>query len=456
MSDHHTSEKGAPPSLSSLSVNPTGGPSGSSRPSSMLSMSGTQLVIKIRGRMSSDPGRVNYLVFSPNESRLVCLRRYSSTMRVSNHQAWQAISVFNVPESHRIELYNIHRSVGSISTLSNTPDYRVLSSKHAQAVVFGPETWVEPKQSSGLFGLSSSSKKAAIPPTLSTNIYFLAGSATFYYDRTDHHVPRQYELDTDLGTIDVGSMKSGFVMGNVPIEAPIAVSPDATMFIGRSAEDNSEIYLVKNTFTGSTLHNNVRITGCLPGHMAKVTHLAFMPDGESVVSLAEDGSGRVISCAAAPRAGQTLGRFQFDNRGYPASCMQVSPSGDFVASVWGRQVVRWYPATDQLLAYDLDEVRLVELWPLALSPDCTLLACRTEHGLDVVRVEDGTSAGHINWTQNGGNFATAAAFGASGKTMAVGLMNGRVLMHDLEYVSNAYIDKDAPEDEPPAYSKYDD
>ncbi|KAJ6785190.1 hypothetical protein PWT90_01601 [Aphanocladium album] len=440
------------PSLSRLSLTPAGSytngrASVSSFTPSLSKIAQTSIIIHVKGRVASNQSRISQLHYSPGGSRLVALSRHQTTAPVANNRRWQHLHIFETVNYARI---NVATPFGMFEV-----DPRVLAAEGARAVAFGPETLVDSAKKSsslssvggggGLFGRKD--KNVEKPPVPNVIMLFLLGR-----QHGDHHFS---VLDTDMGQIEIGALKAGSHNHNVPVTEPVAMSPDGSAMIGVSAEDPTEIYVIN---TPRIVHHNttvaLKVPACIPGHLARVTHLDYRgPDGDSIVSAAADGVLRVTTIAGAS-PGQCLYRVRVDTRGYPASLLAVSPDGTLVASVWGRQVVRWYPETDVLLAYDLDEVRVVETWPLAFSADCGLLVCRTENGIDLVRVEDGTSAGHLNWTQNGGNYATAAAMTTDGKQMAVGLLNGRIMIHELLYVESQSIDVDVPEEEPPAYSKY--
>lgn len=445
------------PSMSrlSLSVSGAGGVSGThtnGRPSissfapSLSKIAHTSIIIEVKGRVASNHSRVSQLYFSPGGSRLVALTRHQATVPAANHRRWQHLHVIDTLTQMPMKLW----APGLFDA-----DYRVLAEDGACAIGFGPETLEENPAAkktsvtaSSLFSRKDKAVAAELPPVRRVMMAFLAGR--------QHGEHQYFNLDTNMVQMELGSLKTGSNNHNVPISEPIAMSPDGSTIIGRSAEDATEIYLIRAPPAIS--HSQaaaLKVPACIPGHLAKITHLQYRPDGSSIVSVSADGVHRVTNVSGAS-PGQCLYRVRIDTKGYAARLVAVSPDGQLVASVWGRQVVRWYPETDVLMVYDLDEVRLVETWPLAFSADCSLLVCRTENGVDIVRVEDGTSAGHLNWTQNGGNFATAGAMSTDGKQLALGLLNGRVMLHELHYVEESSIDKDVPEEEPPAYSKYDD
>lgn len=415
---------------SNIKLPPADGKSSSPTPS-------LTIAIKVRGRLQLNRARVSQLAFSRGDTRLAALSRHRSTVPATNNRRWQRIEVYNATTLASLYMPN---SSGHFEN-----EFKAFAENGAPALAFGPETVAEEPKSSARTLFSRKDKGTAKQPEPSIPLLFLHGKPNSI---TEQH--GQYDVNTCLAIIDVGGMKRSSHVENVSIEVPIAINGDGTCMVGRSAEDPTEMYIMEAGTQAA--QQSLKTLACLPGHLAAIKQVAFMPDGHSVVSLAEDGTGRITSYSGSD-TGKTLYKCRIDHHGYSVSHMQVSPTGKFVASVWGRQVVRWYPETDSLLSYNLDAVRPVELWPLAFSADACLLVCRTENGIDIVRVEDGTSAGHLNWAQDKGNFATAAAFSSNGQQLAVGFHNGLIFMHDLSYIANTEINQEASEEAPPTYAE---
>ena len=235
-----------------------------------------------------------------------------------------------------------------------------------------------------------------------------------------------------------------------PLVSPIAFSPDGTCIAGVSGQESSEIIILE-----AELLQYSGIEASIHGHLAPISLLQYMPDG-NLISLATDGVGRLCTSqqseAGAP--GALIKQFRVDTR-YPPSLLKVSPDGELIVSVWGRQVALWYPTTNTLTTYNLDERRLIELWPLAISPDCRLMVCRTERGFDLIDVLTGKSCCHATWERNSLNAATAAAFSNNGTLLATGLKNGAVILHDvvvdIDNTSSPFTGEP-----PPVYTKVDD
>lgn len=258
-------------------------------------------------------------------------------------------------------------------------------------------------------------------------------------------------INIELVMLSTGSrsFRKTFTRSN-PIVSPIAFSPDGTRIAGVSGQEPSEIIVLE-----AELLQHSGIEACIHGHLAPISLLQYMPDG-NLISLAMDGVGRLCTSqqseAGAP--GALIKQFHVDTR-YPPSLLKVTPDGELIVSVWGRQVALWYPTADILTTYNLDERRLIELWPLAISPDCRLMVCRTERGFDVIDVLTGNSCRHATWDRNGLNAATAAAFSNDGTLLATGLRSGAVIFHDvvvdIDYTPGPFTDEP-----PPAYTKVDD
>ncbi len=416
----------------------------------------TAINIQVRGRLPNvgSQSRISQLAFSPGSSRLVVLSRRPTNVPVSNNRHWQRLHIFDVASWEPIDLYS-HSGLFA-------PDYRVRAADGARALAFGPESVEQrptprsSKPKSRRFRRKGKEKAllaVELPPAVP------CVPLVFLYGRQRCSVEKNqgcFDLDIDMAQVEIGGVQKGAHTHNVPVTDPITVSPDGTAMIGRSAEHPTEMYVIKlPSMAHCPQPQDLSVPACIPGHLAPITHLCYMPDGQSLVSLGADGTQRINNLAG-PSPGQCLHRVRVDTKGYPASLLAVTPDGVVVVSTWGRQVVRWYPATDVLLCYNLDAVRMVETWPLAFSADGRFLVCRVEKGVDIINVEDGTSAGHLHWKQNGGNYATAAAVSTDARHMALGLLNGRIVMHELLYVEASTVDKDKSVEEPPAYSQYDD
>lgn len=165
-------------------------------------------------------------------------------------------------------------------------------------------------------------------------------------------------------------------------------------------------------------------------HTDAVTHAVFTPDGSALVSLSRDGTIRLSD----PTTGEALAKLDTDTWKKPL-LLGVPPSASetVVVSVWGDVVYRWNYATGALESYVLGGQRSREGWPVALSPDCRFLCCRTDDGVDVSDLHTGRVLHSIRF-QSG--FVTAAAFSADGRYLALGMagntMGVRVTMSTLD------------------------
>jgi WD40 repeat protein len=207
---------------------------------------------------------------------------------------------------------------------------------------------------------------------------------------------------------------------DMPLRSPLAWSPSGKLLAGASSTVPSRIY-VFNVATGL-------LVGSIPHHTDDLTHLAFTPDGTSIVSLSKDGSGIITSLAS----GRVVRKFEVGGRHNP-SLLRVSPDGQTVASVWGSDVMVWSPFTGQMTTWNLSAVRESHGVALAISPDCRFLACRSEDGFDVADLLTGKFRGEVAMQAS---FVTTVAFSFDGKKLVTGKHNGEVMLYDLMTVDD--------------------
>ncbi|KAJ2895440.1 ribosome assembly protein 4 [Zalerion maritima] len=174
--------------------------------------------------------------------------------------------------------------------------------------------------------------------------------------------------------------------------------------------------------TGAIAASKTAVKKILWVHSAEVTNIVFSRERNRMASCSIDGVVRVTG-----QDGGCAGRV--DLSGYQKGArravdLAISPQGDRVVSVWGSRVVVWLPDNGTVMAYDLWEKRLVdaEAWPLALSPDGRLLACRTAEGMDIL--DSNTS--DVLLTIEQPEEVTAAAFSANGNVMTLGRADGYI------------------------------
>ncbi|GAB1312393.1 hypothetical protein MFIFM68171_02603 [Madurella fahalii] len=239
-----------------------------------------------------------------------------------------------------------------------------------------------------------------------------------------------------LEVYDLGR-RTRLLKADVPVTAPLAWSPDGTALAAVSARDPSRVMLVATTGRPAVPGRSAaapagRVTAVLMGHMDAVTQLAFLPPSSSVagaaggaalVSAGRDGYVRVTSVAS----GRTLHKIEIGARA-PASILRVSPDGNLVATVWGRDVVLWHLDSGRVHNYNLNAVRLAEGWPLCVSPDCRYLACRTEDGFDVSDLATGKFRGEFARV---GPPITAAAFDRDARRLVVGDYAGGLQLFEV-------------------------
>ena len=217
-----------------------------------------------------------------------------------------------------------------------------------------------------------------------------------------------------LETFDIPHLRRK-MRASLPVSGPLAWSPNGELLAGVSSHDASRIYIVK---TATQL-----LAGAVPHHIDAVTHLAFTPDGASIVSLSRDGSCKITSLAT----GRVLRKFEVETRHNPLA-LSVSRDGGTVASVWGRDVMVWTPADGVMRTYNLSAVRHSEGSALAISPDCKYLVCRSEDGFDVLDLPTGKFRAEIRTERS---FVTTAAFSYDSRSLVVGKHNGEVMVYSV-------------------------
>ncbi|KAH8891647.1 WD40 repeat-like protein, partial [Thozetella sp. PMI_491] len=242
--------------------------------------------------------------------------------------------------------------------------------------------------------------------------------ATPYYTMADT-VPNPGSKKPHLDLYDLVTRKKlGKGDPIVPIQAPLAFSPDGRLLAAASSRDPSRIMIV------DVSQQPVQTTRIIATHISEVTQLGWAPDGTAVISASKDGSLRMTSTAT----GRTLRKFEVPPTRFNCSMMRVAPDGEVVVSIWGREVHLWYPRTGGISGYNLDAVRAAEGWPLAISPDCKFLLCRTEVGFDVSDVGTGRFRGDFVAEST---LVTTAAFSSDSRYVVVGKYTGEVHLFEV-------------------------
>lgn len=186
---------------------------------------------------------------------------------------------------------------------------------------------------------------------------------------------------------------------------PLCFSRDGSQLAVTSV--HNRIGLI-NTSTNASLSQAPIITT----HTEEVTHALFTPDSHALVSVSRDGTIRLTdSLNLEPIAKLDTGTYK------KPTLLGVTPDSDVVVSVWGDLVYRWNHATGGVESFALGSRRSREGWPVALSPDCRFLACRTVDGVDISDAHSGAVLFTIRF-QSG--FITAAAFSEDGRYLALG------------------------------------
>ena len=125
--------------------------------------------------------------------------------------------------------------------------------------------------------------------------------------------------------------------------------------------------------------------------------------------------------------GKTAGKVRIQTR-YDPSLMAVATDGRTVSTVWGRDVRIWSLETGEVQAYDLDDVRNSEGWPVCISPDGKLLVCRTENGFDI---SDMVTGGFLAEVRGEPSFYTCGTFTWDGTGLFLGKWSGAVDLFDV-------------------------
>ncbi|KAL5626879.1 hypothetical protein FOBRF1_001222 [Fusarium oxysporum] len=192
---------------------------------------------------------------------------------------------------------------------------------------------------------------------------------------------------------------------------PIAWSRDGRLIAVGEARNRIGVWDVKN---------GVRV-GKVLSHIDAVTHAAFLPD-QSLVTISRDGTLRITNTKTC----KTIRRLEIDGSSNPRA-LAVSPDGRRIVSVWGTNVHIWIPSANDLTSYNLNAVRAVEGWPLAISPDCRYMLCRTEDGFDIMDVATGT----IMYDEATEEMVMSGAFDEDAKVLVLGRMDGVVEVRDV-------------------------
>ncbi|KAH7162270.1 hypothetical protein B0J13DRAFT_4794 [Dactylonectria estremocensis] len=225
----------------------------------------------------------------------------------------------------------------------------------------------------------------------------------------------EYHHNTTVLLRDATTGKTGRTNGELKQASgsPVAWNSDGKLLAAAEGQDRMGIW---DTRTG------VRV-GRVMSHIDTITHAVFMPDN-SLVTVSRDGTLRITNVATA----KTLRRLEMGNESSAnPRGLSVSPDGRRIVSIWGSTVHVWLPRTNDLTSYGLNSVRCNEGWPLCISADCRLVACRTEDGFDVMDVD----SGEVVLARDDDVAVTAAVFAVDGKTLVLGKMDGHVEVWDV-------------------------
>ncbi len=154
-----------------------------------------------------------------------------------------------------------------------------------------------------------------------------------------------------------------------------------------------------------------RLIKMLRGHTGNVKHLAFGPDGDTLVSASDDKTVRVWSIS--------VGRpYTTVSLNSAADFVSFSPDGALIAAA----TVTWSPTHSELVFFDLKSGKRLRsisqdlYWDaLDISADWRYLATTGSQTFDVWDV----STGRVVWTGRDENSSSDAALSADGSTLAL-------------------------------------
>lgn len=155
--------------------------------------------------------------------------------------------------------------------------------------------------------------------------------------------------------------------------------------------------------------------GIITSHTDEVSLAVFTHDSHALVSASRDGTIRLTD----PFSMESLAKLDTGSSKKPC-LLGVAPDSNVIVSVWGDVVYRWDHTTGAVDSYTLGSRRGAaarEGWPVALSPDCRFLLCRTEDGADVSDAHSGKVLFTVRFSRG---FLTSAAFSADGRYVALG------------------------------------
>jgi WD40 repeat protein len=198
----------------------------------------------------------------------------------------------------------------------------------------------------------------------------------------------------DIHLIDITTAKETAVLrGHLERITALAFSPDAKRLISA----DSLVIAAWNIDTGKplyTLHDQ-----------AEVRAIAVTPDGQSVLTVSANETGRLRDLATG-RMVHTLDKA-------PMGQYRFSPDGASLADVTPSQVILWNTRTWQSTVIDLHMV--LEAFPVAFSPDSARIAFSGyEHTLYVY---DARSGREIKAVKGAAGGIGVAWFSADGKTL---------------------------------------
>jgi WD40 repeat protein len=210
----------------------------------------------------------------------------------------------------------------------------------------------------------------------------------------------------DYGT-NTGGRVAQLRQGSV---RPFDFSADGKLLAVRGSRGRIEVVMT----------NGGKGVAVVRGHTDEVVDARFTSDGTGLVSISKDGTLRVTSTTT----WQGTAKLEMPEWRNPVFLAVPATSSNIVMTAWGRRMYLWNPETGALDKWRLDgegDEAATEGWPLAASPDLRFLCCRTDQGADVREVASGRVLCRLGF---GAGFATAAAWSADSKMLALGRIVG--------------------------------
>ena len=238
------------------------------------------------------------------------------------------------------------------------------------------------------------------------------------------------ETAINLWRTSDGSLLRTLQNGENVLESPVcgvAFSPDGKLLAGGSQNDSAVVWRLSD---GTPLLWIEAVGGCESDNLT----MAFSPDSATLVT----NVGRSVVDLWRVSDGEVIGSLPGD-----ANTLAFSPDGSLLAigSLFDSTIRIWRVADGSLVHTFSGSGNRVE--DIAFSPNGTILVSASDDGtFQLWRVADGrllrtVRAEYGDWwdTLNYGSGASirSLAFSADGKTLATGMVDGKILLWPLSY-----------------------